>query len=528
METITQSVEMKQPISFVDGNAMYSVASGVIHAIDKWDDISPDVLTTKSISTSQGITSITPTSRVASPGRFQFHLNNTAYNSASTAGYYSLNHSGKRDGFEQGVEIRLKRVYSGDTGYHWRGRIYDITPEASPYQSYTSVVAYDWMMEAQEQKFKAITTATNQRGDQAIETLLGIMPNAKKPSAYNLDTGKSTYPYVFDSERDEKSSVMSVLQKVAQTELGKIYVNHQDGDGENLVFENRHHGIDNTTVQYDFDDDVVSVDASYPFDLIKTKIICRAFPREVDTGDVVLAKIQKSFRIPKGETRTIKLQFRDPDSGERISASSLTTQVSGTDYVANAAEDGGGADKTAQVSVTVSEQSANAASYDITENGTGAVWITTFQQQGKGIYLYDPATYEAESNGTYIAEKGESILRYDLPYEDDYNVAIDFGDYLLSTWQDPICQVDRLTFYPEESAALASAFMDIDIGHRITVNLTQLGIDQDYFVRKIDTDWDRGLIRASYGVIPAGSSVYMQLNDSVYGKLDADECRLAF
>lgn len=527
MADITTTVEMKKPLCFIDGSAMYSVNGGTITTIDSWDDITADVVISKPFRTSQGINGVDPTSLVASPGRFEFNLNNTAYNSASLAGYYSPDHSNKRDGFEQGAVVRVKRVYSTDTGYHWRGRIYDIEPNPSPYQAYTRVVAYDWMMEAQEQKFKAITTATDQRGDQVITTVLDILPNSKKPEANNLDTGKSTYPYVFDSERDEKTSVMTVLQKVAQSELGRVYVNHQDGDGENLVFENRHHAIDETTVQYDFDDDVVSVDTAYPFSLIKTKIICRAFPREVDTGDVILGQIQNAFLVPSGETRTVKLQFRDPNTGDRIAAASLTTLVSGTDYIANTDADGGGADQTANFTVTVNTQSSNTVTLDVTNSGTAA-YVTTLQQKGKGIYLYDPATYESEANGTVIAERGENALNFDLPYEDDYNQAVSFADYLVSVWKDPICQITALTYYPEESASLASAFMDIDIGHRITVSFTQLGIDQDYFVRKIDTSYDRGLTRVSYGVSPAGANVYMQLNDAVYGELNAPECKLAF
>ena len=70
--------------------------------------------------------------------------------------------------------------------------------------------------------------------------------------------------------------------------------------------------------------------------------------------------------------------------------------------------------------------------------------------------------------------------------------------------------------------------MDIDLGKRITVNFTQLGIDQDYFVTKRNTSWDRGKLRVTYNVVPVGASGFMELDDSIYGKLDEPECRLAF
>ena len=119
-------------------------------------------------------------------------------------------------------------------------------------------------------------------------------------------------------------------------------------------------------------------------------------------------------------------------------------------------------------------------------------------------------------------------MKYDLPYEDDYNQAVSFGDYLLSVWLDPDCQINGLTYYPGKSDALTTAFLAIDIGHRITVNFAQLGIDEDYFVAKISVSVNNGVVKCSYNLAPAGSSAYAQLNDAIYGKLNATECRLAF
>jgi hypothetical protein len=528
MADITTAVELKQPISFVDGDVMYSVDGSVISSVDEWDDISSDVVVAKTFRHDRGISGVDPKSLVASPGRFSFYLNNRDKNSAGLAGYYSPDHANKRDGFEQGAEVRVKYTYSATPYYRWRGRIYNINPDPSPYQAFTEVVAYGWMKEAQEHKFKSTAVATDQRGDQALQTMVDTFPNSKQPEAISLDTGKSTFPYVFDSERDEKTSVMSVLQKIAQSELGKIYINSQGGNGEQLVFENRHHAVDVTAVQHDFDDNVVSVHTAYPFKLVKTKIICMAHPREFDTGDIVLGQIQKSFRVPPNTTKVVKLLFRDPSSGDRISVLSLAARVSGTDYIANAQEGGGGADRTADLTVTENDVSGNSIALNVQNTSGSGWWVTTLQQKGKGIYLFDPATYEAEANQTYVAEKGNRDLRYDLPYEDDYNVAVDFGDYLLSVWKDPICQIKGLTYIPNENATLAQAFCDIDIGHRITVNFTQLGIDQDYFVTRIAVSRQSNKVRCSYSVVPAGTSVYMQLDDAIYGKLDANECKLAF
>lgn len=509
--------------------------AGFPNAGPGWVDISDDVLEPRPFSHNQGISGDSPTSLVASPGRLSMFLKNDDTNTGGKAGYYSPDHADVRDGFKFGAGIRVTYTFDGSDYIKWRGRIYDIHPSPSTYVPFTKVVAYDWLMDAQSQMFRAIEVDTDQRGDEALHTLVQTLPLSRQPAAYSYDVGKSIYPYVFDSERDEKSTVLSVAQKIAQSELARIYVNHQGGNGQDLVFENRHHSIDETAVKYDFDDSVSSIRTSYPSNQVITKVVCRAFPREIDSVDGVLGQVLKSFSLGAGETKTIKLDFRDADSGSRISAASLAARVSGTDYIANADEDGGGANRTADLAVAVATDnngdelvSGNAISLDCTNNGASMFWVITLQQQGKGIKQFDPVTAEAKSTDEVIAIKGEKSLRFDLPYEDDYNVAVAFGDYLLGVWESPQCLVTDLEFWPHRNDTLAQAFCDSDVGHRITVNLPQVGIDQDYFINQVSIKKVAGLVKCKYKLRPAGSSVFMQLDDPIYAKLDAVECKLAF
>jgi len=281
------------------------------------------------------------------------------------------------------------------------------------------------------------------------------------------------------------------------------------------------------TVQHDFDDDVVDVNTTYPFEQVITKVQAMVYPREVDSADVVLAQLQKSFQVAAGEDEDIKLLFRNPDTGDRCSYSSLATRVSGTDYVANASEDGSGADRTADMTVTVTSVSGNAITLNVANGGASAFWVTTLQQKGKGINRYDPVSYEAVDSGSYVSAKGERVLRYDMPYEDRFSEAENQADRLLSIWKDPICLIDGLSYFPEESATLTNAFLDIDIGKRITVAFTQLGIDQDYFVHKETVTMESNKLRVSYLLKPATSTIACRLDDAVYGVLNDSNCKLA-
>ena len=490
-----------------------------------WVDISADVLGSRRFDHYRGINGNGPTNLVASAGRFELFMDNSSINSASKAGYYSPDNSNIRDGFKKGAAIRVKYTYSGTTKSGWRGRIFDIYPDPSTFTPFTRTVCYDWMKEAQEQKFGKLSVETDQRGDQVVDSLLDSLSVTRRPARRLLDTGKGTFPTVFDTERDEKTAIMNVFQKTCQSELGKIYLNND----EQLVFENRHHAVDETTVQIDFDDNISQINLGYPADNIYTKVLCFLRPRETDTGDIVLAQVQKSFSVPAGEYRDIQLFFRDPNSGERISASSLATRVSGTDYIANAAEDGSGADRTADLTVTelTDDTSGNSITLRCSNGGSSSFWVTTLQQKGKGIYLFDTINAEGNAGVVYTDLHGERELRFDMPYEDDFAEAENFADYLISIWKDPLCQVTGLTYYPEKSTTLAQAFVDIDLGDRITVNIPHIGIDQDYFIYKETVRVDKGVIKCTYGLQPAGSATALQLDDAIYGELDSIYAKLA-
>jgi hypothetical protein len=527
MTTITKTVEINPTqLNFIDGTIFYGVNGRAIATVNTWGEFSSDLQLNQFVH-SRGISGYQPTNRVASPGKFTFLLNNTSLNEGGVAGYYSPEHASAKGGFGTAAEVRIKYTSTGDSGYKWRGKIHRIMPDPGPFK-YTKVVAYDWMKIAQDQKFKAITTTTDKRVDEAMTTVLASMATSSQPASTSFATGKSTLPYVFDSERTEKTSIMAVFQKLALTEMGHVFVDSGDGDGERLVFTNRHNATEETTVQHDFDDNVVSVNVLYPIDAVRTRVISIVFPRETDDANLILAQSLEPFNIAVDDPRTIELLFRDLTTADRISAASTVTPiVSGTDFVANTQSDGGGANVTGNTTVTVAEESGNSIKLLCEYSGAGTAWLTTLQIRGKGIYTYDPVTYTAEDSDAED-QYGDRVLRYTMPYEDDFNVGVSFGDYLLSVWKDPVLQLRDLTYYPEENDTLAQAFFDIDIGKRITVNITQLGIDADYFVRKETVRLDKGKLKVSYGLEPAGSSVWMKLNDAVYGKLNADECKAAF
>ena len=359
----------------------------------------------------------------------------------------------------------------------------------------------------------------SQRGDQALTTAIAILPNGQQPDETSFDTGVTTFPFVFDSERDEKTTIMNVMQKIALSERGLIFIN-AGSRGEQLVFKNSNHGIGEATPQYDFDDSISQIGVAYPSKNVYTAIQVKVYPREIDASDVILGQLQKSFSVGAGANKDVTLLFRDPNGTARVSASTFAARVSGTDYTATANEDGTGADRTADMTVTETSKSANSIKLNVANGGGTLFWVQTLQQKGKGMYHYDPVLYEAFADTEVRDVKGERILSYNMPYEDDYNAAENIGDALLTTWQEENCQIQSLTIFPERSAALAQAFIDIDLGKRVTINLPQIGIDQDYHVRHMSVDLSDNRIKATYAVAPASVDVSFELDHATLGLLD--------
>jgi hypothetical protein len=344
-----------------------------------------------------------------------------------------------------------------------------------------------------------------------------------QPEATDFDTGSSTFPYVLDDERDEKTTIMQVLQKLMQSEWGRFYRRGDTSTGEELVFENRQHRIDEKTVSTDFDtasDTSLKIDkAIYEVDNLYNIIRSKVYPREIDAAaTTVLGQSRNAFSVGAGATFTTKLYYRDPDTGERISGiEQVTPLVSTTDYLANANEDGSGADLTSNISI-VTDAGGNAAECAITNNGGTLAYITKLQIRGKGVYRYDPMEYEAIDTDSQTLY-GDRVLPYDMAYEDDVTVAKDIADVILADHKDPRQIVTGLRYNPLFTDQGAADFVAVEIGSRIAINDIQANIDGDYFVNGISIVQNVSSLEASYIVWKADDSDYWILGDSTYGVL---------
>jgi hypothetical protein len=202
-----------------------------------WVDISSDVMAP--VYCSSGIMGNSPTDRVANPGRCTFALKNSVANSAGLNGYYSPGHANCRTGFAPGIKIRVRFTFQGKTRTKWYGTIAPdgIVVEPDDHGTRrTFVTAYDWMYQATVHTLYLPSYTTNKRMDEVMPLIVANMPIAPLSTSYA--TGQDTFPSVFDTVR-YNTTAMSEFQKLAMSELGYVYLKHNQNSDEILVSEDR-------------------------------------------------------------------------------------------------------------------------------------------------------------------------------------------------------------------------------------------------------------------------------------------------
>ena len=132
----------------------------------------------------------------------------------------------------------------------------------------------------------------------------------------------------------------------------------------------------------------------------------------------------------------------------------MQTPVSGTDYLANSARDGSGADLTSQLTVTASF-GGTGVQWTITNPGSQTAYLTRLQARGRGIYDYAQAFLEA---GEPAPTQSRSVLNLDLPYQQSFPRSQDIANRLLGIYDQPVTRVSSITLHAardDETAALA-------------------------------------------------------------------------
>jgi hypothetical protein len=493
------------------------------HNGSEWVDITADAIT-GSLSWDGGIRGSGPTDRVAVPGKMEVELNNAASNSGSKLGYYSPNHANLRAGFTIGKKIRIKLTASGNTRY-WLYRIKDIQPTAGRYgERRVTVHAVDYMNEFSKRKVSGLDIQNDQTGEALLATLVATLPFSPTNTSY--ETGAFVLPYAFHEERDEQTSCLTVVQKIAQSDLSYIYVDGDATDGETLHYESPFTRMVYGSSLGTLSDSMTGLEIEHSAGNIWNKIRGATYPVERDDDVSVLGSIAEEFALEPSETRTIFIPYRDPTSERRISgilsldptwgAAPITAD---TDYKMSSIPADGGNDLNANLTVTAM---AGANSILVTLENDAAVkgYVNHLQIRGYAVRSFDRVE-SVESDSASITAYGEQTLTFNMPYQNNSTLGEAFAAELIRRYKDPGTQVKSVTFIANTSGSLMDYALLRGIGDRLTVSETATGIGADFYIQGYEYElMENNRLRVTWSLEKNyNTTAYWLLGDETYGVL---------
>jgi len=457
-----------------------------------WSDVQDDVLTETPLTIFQGQRNGDLMDRVADVGTISLILNNSDTNSGGVVGYYSPDHAAKRPGFSIGLDVRVGITKDAVQEWLSQGKIISIdTVPGLLNMKVTKVTVADWIETAsREGSMPAIGVQQNVTDDQVIQTIVDAMED--QPAETSLEVGAYTYAYALTDVEDGKASVLSVLQKLAQCGLGRIYVTGGPTSGEILTYVDLYSLLTTVEAVAVFSDDQLDMSASRKAGKRVRSMNVTVYPMVKDASVVTLFTLPQELSMAAGATVEIRCFFRDPagSSSRSIPAVEISTPAIGADIDLSSVSGSGSGNLNANLTLDTFEAGSRSAFIKLTNNG-GTLGYLTLQMEGKGLYGYDPLSYTATDA---TIRQGEGVkVDYDLPYHSDYFTGKEIGDNLLIWYALEITDVPALDYVPTLDEDAFAKMIACKPGKIISVSESVTGISYQMIVigREINI-WNGG------------------------------------
>ena len=294
-------------------------------------------------------------------------------------------------------------------------------------------------------------------------------------SMRTLDTGQDTVPYWYGQDARARFA----QEEIDDSEQGFSYI---DGAGY-FCFEDRHHRSTSThqTSQATFSDTMSNISYSLNPRNVYNIIKARVTPWELQAIQE-LWRLEEEPIIPAGETLT---WWGDASYNlNPVFVDAWTTPVITTDYQAWTGAVGTGTDQTANIAI-VTTKLAQTIKLAVTNNATVPVYL--FLLKARGTY-YNPntkVTRKAEDSTSQTAFQ-KRTYEIDGKYMTDADKAQDFVTYAIGKYKDPRAELSMSAM--NQTAAVLTDILNLEISDRITVVNTELGLSDDYFIDYMEHD----------------------------------------
>jgi hypothetical protein len=169
------------------------------------------------------------------------------------------------------------------------------------------------------------------------------------------------------------------------------------------------------------------------------------------------------------------------------------TPVATTDYLANSAIDGSGSNLTANLTVTTWTPGTEGFTAVLTNGSASTMYVTRFSPRAIGIYLYNPIDHTA-TNAASIAEFEAQSMTLHQKYQNTTYTGRVFVDSKVDEYHEPRIVLKSVTFTANKSENAMNAFLFTDIGDLRHIEITELGIEGNYYVQGIEVNMKGSII----------------------------------
>ena len=494
------------------------------YLVATWTDITSDVIR-EPIAANWGITNNTAVDLVADGGSLVFLLNNVDDK-------YIPGHTSATTGWDKNTPIRLFVVYQDDDYVRFRGYVDDLDIISEDFnRKQVRVTCIDYMDYLAKTPLVSPAIQEDKRADEALTTLVAALPIAPQSTSY--EEGQETFLTVFDAVTP-KTKAYSEAVKLVNSEFGYLYSKKDKINGETLVFEDRHFRnglrtlsqvpiergysllletgdhllledsgnllLDKLPFDAEFDNSMTSLKMQYGEDVVNF-FKTTAYPKGISASAEVLFNLESTIELGSGEVLVFRTNYADPTGGNQINAvsTSMETPVATTDYLLNAQSDGGGADLTANFTVTA-DYGTDGVGYTLRNSSASIGYVTHLQARGIGVYSYNPISDEAKSAASQLAY-GYHVQKIDQRYQQTPELGQRMGNTIVGLEKDPRVDLQKVRFVANRSVELMAAFLTLDVGDLIHIKEDDAEIDDYFYIQGVDFMIDLGgVIRFTWTV----------------------------
>lgn len=286
------------------------------------------------------------------------------------------------------------------------------------------------------------------------------------PWGYELDTGPDLIKWWWTTGKKAKTEI----ENVANSGVGFAFI----ANNGKLKYYSRQR-FDEATMVIRQEHILKDIVLPQPWEFQRNIVKIAVQPRVTQSSQDIWT-LNDTPSISAGETIYIWAKYTYDN--QSVPATDVIAPVVTTDYTANAQADGAGADKTADITVSLTAANifAEDAKIAITNNDAATVYLTLLKLRGKPINVPNVSEIIVEGDDAATLPRA---LELSLPWQQDYNIGVNIAEYLLDF-------LSSIQYFPtiiiEGRPEIQFA---LDLNDVVTLQLDEWGVDANFKIGKI-------------------------------------------